>query len=79
MCQFMISNEGVNIIDASLDEEYIKLEFNASKINTNSTIVIPSNVNVGKTINITGIELMKMIILQLIFRLLLLLMVLVIM
>jgi hypothetical protein len=53
--QFTVLGEGIHTIDALMDEESVILSFNASKINTSSTIGVPDTVKVGKTINITGV------------------------
>jgi hypothetical protein len=52
---FTILSEGNQTIDASLDEEYVIRTFGATKTSTSSTINIPSNVKVGKTITIDGV------------------------
>ena len=53
--QFTVPGEGIHAIDALVDEQYVSLEFNASKGNTSSTIVVPDDAHTGKTVNITGI------------------------
>ncbi|MBZ9570649.1 carboxypeptidase-like regulatory domain-containing protein, partial [Methanobrevibacter sp. TMH8] len=53
--QFTVPSEGIQTVDALVDDQYVSLEFNASKGNTSSTIVVPDNVSTGKTVNITGI------------------------
>ncbi|MBZ9570548.1 Ig-like domain repeat protein [Methanobrevibacter sp. TMH8] len=53
--QFTVPGEGIHAIDALVDDQYVFLEFNASKGNTSSTIVVPDDARTGKTVNITGI------------------------
>ncbi|MBZ9570718.1 right-handed parallel beta-helix repeat-containing protein [Methanobrevibacter sp. TMH8] len=53
--QFTIPSGGIQTIDDLLDEQYVSLEFNASKGNTSSTIVVPDNASTSKTVDIIGI------------------------
>lgn len=56
MYQFNISSVGLQTVYAELDWEYdAELEFNSSKSNINSTIIVPNEVKIGKTITIQGI------------------------